>query len=503
MKKIGIYLMVLLVFCTNMPAMAASNGDFSNFVSVNTYNSDTFKDFASTDWYSQYIQYAYECGIINGKGNNEFDPSGDLTIAEAITLASKLRKIYYGEELVFESTGSNWYDGIVQYAKEENIIGNEFDGGYNNKANRAQMIRIFGGALPGEGFEHINEPFDIPDVNYSTAFSDYIQMFYNCGIVNGSDSEGTFNPYSNISRAEAATIISRVAQPSTRTIREAVVDDVEDETTVDQEEDNSAEVSWEVGYQKVQVGKSIDGSAIYREVYQGATLVKKGTLVAEGIRTTEDFYVRFGSHTYGSKTQAEYDAVVSVMEEAAGNIDFKSAKDVPVYNSHLKPYAEGTLDGEGVAYLEGIFDEWQLALLEDGDFDGFSKSAYVTAFRTNMMNLKSKYKNTDVTGSDESAYDYMFGNLEGECNGRSQTDLLVMDYIGYNGAIVYTTGHAVCYASVPEVYGNDWIDMESGEPNAANMGVFKGFVVKPTKDLDGITAGDYYNRSADVGDILK
>jgi len=41
-------------------------------------------------------------------------------------------------------------------------------------------------------------------------------MLYKAGVVAGSDSIGTFNPGANITRAEAAAIISRVILKDTR-----------------------------------------------------------------------------------------------------------------------------------------------------------------------------------------------------------------------------------------------------------------------------------------------
>ena len=89
MKKI-IFILLMLLMVFGVAVNAAENnmmGAFGNFIAVKTYDTNTFTDFSATDWYSTYIQFAYERGIINGKGGNKFDPNGDLTIAEAIMLA--------------------------------------------------------------------------------------------------------------------------------------------------------------------------------------------------------------------------------------------------------------------------------------------------------------------------------------------------------------------------------------------------------------------------------
>jgi len=53
-------------------------------------------------------------------------------------------------------------------------------------------------------------------VNAGTKYYDAILTLYKAGVVGGNDAAGTFKPTANITRAEAAAIISRVVLPSTR-----------------------------------------------------------------------------------------------------------------------------------------------------------------------------------------------------------------------------------------------------------------------------------------------
>lgn len=206
-------------------AVQDKSGDFENFKTVNTYSANTFTDFSSNDWFSPFVKYAYETGIITGKSTGKFDPKGNLTVAEAITLAAKVHKVFYGETPTFEaSKTANWYDGITSYAVKEGMISaNEFTGKYNQNATRGQMVYIFSKALPTSAFENINTSFDIPDVDSRTDYNDKIQMFYDAGVLSGADQVGSFHPDTNVSRAEAATIINKVIKPSARKIREEAV----------------------------------------------------------------------------------------------------------------------------------------------------------------------------------------------------------------------------------------------------------------------------------------
>jgi hypothetical protein len=78
------------------------------------------------------------------------------------------------------------------------------------------MVYIFSRALPEKEFEPQNAVNSLPDVNDSTPYNAEIFTLYKAGVLAGSDDLGTFNPNNKITRAEAATIISRVILPSTR-----------------------------------------------------------------------------------------------------------------------------------------------------------------------------------------------------------------------------------------------------------------------------------------------
>jgi len=56
----------------------------------------------------------------------------------------------------------------------------------------------------------------LPDVNSSTPYRDAILTLYRAGVLTGNNVQGTFSPGNNITRAEAAAIISRVILPSSR-----------------------------------------------------------------------------------------------------------------------------------------------------------------------------------------------------------------------------------------------------------------------------------------------
>jgi S-layer homology domain. len=193
-------------------------GAMSNFTKSKTYTPGMFADVDENQWYGytqqKVIANAYEYGLMQGSGST-FNPTGNMTIAEAVTIAARVHHIYNGGDGIF-TQGSVWYQVYVDYAIANNIIAaNDFTN-YKKAATRAEMSYIFSNALPAAEFASQNTVNALPDVNSSTPYYSAILMLYKAGVVAGSDSIGTFNPANNITRAEAAAIISRVMLPTER-----------------------------------------------------------------------------------------------------------------------------------------------------------------------------------------------------------------------------------------------------------------------------------------------
>ena len=98
-------------------------------------------------WYMPYVASAYEYGLLNGYPDNTFRPNEDITLAEVITIASKMHDVYYGGTGDF-TPGQLWYSIHVSYAIGNGIIGeDEFDD-YGRKATRGEVARIFANTIP-------------------------------------------------------------------------------------------------------------------------------------------------------------------------------------------------------------------------------------------------------------------------------------------------------------------------------------------------------------------
>ena len=177
-----------------------------------------FADVNENQWYGftqqKVIANAFEYGLMQGSGNT-FNPTGNITIAEAITIAVRVHDIYNGGAGEFIQ-GNPWYQVYVDYAIANGLINTGTFPDYNKAATRAEMAFIFSGALPATEFSPQNTVNSLPDVNNSTPYRDSILLLYRAGVLTGNDDLGTFEPGANITRAQAAAIISRVILPDTR-----------------------------------------------------------------------------------------------------------------------------------------------------------------------------------------------------------------------------------------------------------------------------------------------
>lgn len=220
MKRFCALLIALIMsFSFVVPATAAS---LSNFTKQNTYTQGQFTDVDPSAWYAECLQKAYEYGLLVGYSPTSMGPEKKMTIAEAIVLATRLHSTYYANDYIYSSeypfTGGAWYEVYIQYAINNKIIGNGDFSDYTVNVTRAQFADIIESAFPDSELKQINTVPDgsIPDVKINDGHAKAIYHLYRAGILGGVDSSGRFNPTATISRAEVATLIARVVDPSLR-----------------------------------------------------------------------------------------------------------------------------------------------------------------------------------------------------------------------------------------------------------------------------------------------
>ncbi len=175
-----------------------------------------FGDVPEKAWYASAVGICYEYGLMTGASKDSFAPTGKLTVAQAITMASRVHEIYHTGERNLKN-GKPWYQTYVDYALANGIIkAGEFTADdYGRNITRAEMAGIFARAVDAVDLYPINSVSAVPDVTAATPYADEILTLYRAGVLTGADG-GKFYPGNDIARSEAAAILARIILPEQR-----------------------------------------------------------------------------------------------------------------------------------------------------------------------------------------------------------------------------------------------------------------------------------------------
>jgi len=172
-----------------------------------------FKDVKKKNWFYDEVLYVYERQLMTGTTNDKFEPNGKLTRAMFVTILGRLAGADEKKTDSFSDVKKkNWFAGYVGWAVEAKIVNGYEDGTFkpNNPLSREEMaacisryVDYMGISMPREN----TAPTKFADAKKVAKWArDYVEMLRRAGIVNG-DNVGKYNPKSNITRAEMATII--------------------------------------------------------------------------------------------------------------------------------------------------------------------------------------------------------------------------------------------------------------------------------------------------------
>lgn len=135
-------------------ALVAGMHTFADYERTRTYTEGQFADVNENEWYSSEVRIAYEIGLMQGVSTELFSPDEPVSVAECITMASRLHAVFNGSE--------------------------------------------------------------IPGVMAEDAYHDAVLLLYRAGILCGNDAYGFFAPETGLKRCEAAAIVNRIALPENR-----------------------------------------------------------------------------------------------------------------------------------------------------------------------------------------------------------------------------------------------------------------------------------------------
>lgn len=187
-------------------------------------------------WAEDVINELADKDIIHGVSDTEFNPDGTVTRAEFLKMALGTVGIadvpYRGGECL-DVTASDWYGGCVQSALDKGLIPENMIGNYAAKITDGKVIYsgFFDGDKPIKREEmaymvymlyqyscdeeesyNILTPVDLQfdDVSQISQWAlDGVRYAYTNGLISGMDDD-TFRPQQTATRAQAASIISRL-----------------------------------------------------------------------------------------------------------------------------------------------------------------------------------------------------------------------------------------------------------------------------------------------------
>jgi len=269
---------------------------------ITVYADMSFTDVNKNDWYYDSVMYASEKGIINGIGNNQFNPQGILTVAEAIKLSASIHANYNNYEGLKPSTAStHWAEPYYDYAVTNGII-KETDfskSDFDKAITRARMFYIFANTLPESEYPEINEVQNAPE----QPSNEHTRKLFCAGIVIGN--EKGFEEVKNITRAETAEIVLRMTAHSKRRL----VFGAEETPPVYTPPVQPGQVQTAKPY------KNIPNTNWQSDPTGGVTIQSQSGYIN----------TKYGNHSYGCANQQEYDKVMSVIDEAYNYASQKEA----------------------------------------------------------------------------------------------------------------------------------------------------------------------------------
>ena len=147
-------------------------------------------------------------------------PKDNITVSEAVTIASKIHNAYFNGKAFSDSSSDESY---FEYAITNGIV--DVDSFDDRKRNitRAEAVMIFSKSVSSDFLSEINSVTEIPDVPSTNSYFDELLTLYNAGIIMGCDDYGTFKPDKYLTVAEASVITQRISVPEAR-LKKSIVD---------------------------------------------------------------------------------------------------------------------------------------------------------------------------------------------------------------------------------------------------------------------------------------
>lgn len=196
-----------------------------------------FSDVAPGAWYADEVRYVYDRGLMDGTGGGRFEPQKGLTRGMFVTVLGRLadvNKAAWPGAGFPDTAAGQWYTPYVRWAADAGIVNGYPDGSFrpNRLVSREEMAAMIARYVTAAELSLPDAPDAAPAFRDADSVSGYaragLELMRRTGLLRG-DSSGRFNPQNTATRAEAATLFMRLDQ-ATRALPRLVLDQTEDFT---------------------------------------------------------------------------------------------------------------------------------------------------------------------------------------------------------------------------------------------------------------------------------
>lgn len=173
---------------------------------------DNMDDVQDSDWFAQSVYYTLKNGLMYGVSDTRFAPNEPMTRAMLVTVLWRYEDSPEAKPSSFTDLTDNWYKVAVAWAAQNGIVNgvgnNKFDP--NGNITREQMAAILYRYAQKKEIDATkrDDLKSFPDAGSVSAYAkDAIAWTVAEGIINGNG--GRLDPLGNATRAQVATILMR------------------------------------------------------------------------------------------------------------------------------------------------------------------------------------------------------------------------------------------------------------------------------------------------------
>ena len=189
----------------------------ASFVQESASAGVTFIDVKEGDWFYEAVQFVVSSGMMNGTGNNSFQPGINLSRSMIATILWRLEDAPTGDSARFTDVpNGQWYTDAVNWAAANDLVN-----GYGNSTfgpeddiTREQMAAILYRYAQFKGYDHTVQG-DLSRFADGGQTSDWAREAVVWAVDNGlltGKGGGLLDPKGTATRAEVATILMRFVE---------------------------------------------------------------------------------------------------------------------------------------------------------------------------------------------------------------------------------------------------------------------------------------------------